>query len=942
MTGDVPTGDPPPQELLLPGQGPIRPQDIAPAADTPPLVEAASEPGEVLMRESEVVLRDGTAIRLRPVRPEDEEALLQFYLGLSRESLFFRFFTPVKDVTLVRWLRKVVRVPPSLGLGVLATFGDPPRVIGHALYHRTDHDRAEAAFAVADDFQGKGVGTLMLGLLAEAASRQGIRLFEGTVLPENRRMLDVFREAGFPVEARAEPGQLRVTFPTELTEEALARFERREQLASRAAVGRFLEPQAVAVIGASRQRGTIGGELFRNLLDYGFRGPVYPVNPNARVVQSVVAYPSVEEVPGPSDLAVVVTPADQVVEVARQCARKGVRALVVISAGFAEAGEEGRRRQEELLRVCRASGIRLIGPNCMGIANTDPEVRLNATFAPSPPRRGRVGFMTQSGALGLAIIEQANRLGIGLSSFVSVGNKADISGNDLLNYWEEDPNTDVILLYLESFGNPRKFSRIARRVGRRKPIVAVKSGRTPAGMRGASSHTGAMLAASDATVEALFRQTGVIRTDTLEEMFDVAALLASQPPPKGPRVGIITNGGGPGILCADACEAEGLQVPSLDEATQTRLRSFLPPEASVHNPVDMIASATAQQYRQAIEAVAADPNVDALIVIFVPPLVTQAADVAREVMAAVRALGGAKPVASVFMSARGVPELLQDGDLRVPSYAFPESAARAMAHAARYGQWRARPLDYPPRPPDICRDEALALVAAALARGGGWLSPAEVEKLLACYGIPLVAQRIVPDPHAAGQAAEELGGPVALKAIAPGVVHKTEVGGVVLDLRGREAVTEEAVRMQERLERAGFRVEAFLVQAMAPPGTEMLVGAVEDPQFGPVVVCGAGGVLAEALGDISVRLAPLTLSDAREMVRELRTYRVLTAQRGAPPADTAALEDLVLRVGVLADDLPQIAEMDLNPVRVYERGLLVLDARVRVAPVQPPSLLARR
>jgi len=897
---------------------------------------------DVLARETEVVLRDGSALRLRPVRPEDEDALLRFYQGLSPDSLFNRFFAPITEYALSRWVQTIVRTPPERGLSVVATFGAPPRIVGHALYQRVDHDRAETAFAVADDFQGKGVGTLMLGWLAEVASRQGIRQFEAVVLPENRRMLDVFREAGFPVEVHAAPGALRVTFPTELTEEALARFERREQIAAQAALLPFLQPRSVAVIGASRQRGTIGGELFHNLLEFGFPGPVYPVNPNAPVVQSVVSYPTVEAVPGPVDLAVIAVPAEHVAEVAQQCARKGVRALVVISAGFAEAGEEGRQRQEELLRVCRASGMRLIGPNCMGIANTDAAVRLNATFGPSPPKPGRVGFMTQSGALGLAIIEYANLLGIGLSTFVSVGNKADISGNDLLNYWEDDPNTDVILLYLESFGNPRKFSRIARRVGRRKPIVAVKSGRTPAGMRGTSSHTGAMLAASDTTIDALFNQAGVIRTDTLEEMFDVAALLASQPLPRGPRVGIVTNGGGPGILAADACEAEGLQVPVLEEATQARLRTFLPRQASVQNPVDLIASATPEQYRLAVEAVMADPNVDALIVIFVPPLVVQAEEVARGVLEAVRGSNHSKPVLTVFMSARGVPELLREGDLILPSYAFPESAARALSKAVRYAQWRSIPPEAPTRLAGIDRDDALALVARVLARGGGWLHPSEVERLFACYGIPLVQQRVVSGPEEAGDAAQELGGQVVLKAIAPGLVHKTDVGGVALALQGREAVIEEALRMNRRLSDAGYRVEGYLVQAMAPPGTEVIVGVLEDPSFGPLVACGAGGILAELLGDVSIRLAPLTARDASAMLRELRLFPLLGGYRGGLPADVSAMEDVLLRVSALASDLPHVVELELNPVRVYERGVLVLDARVRVEPVQPPSLVGRR
>ncbi len=890
--------------------------------------------------ETEVVLRDGTALRVRIARPQDEESLVSFYRGLSEESLVYRFFTRISDSALVDQVRRLLYNPRAVNL--VATFGDPPRVVAHGLYAVADSDRAEVAFAVADELQGRGVGTLLLGQLAELGARQGIRVFEASVLPTNHRMLEVFRESGFPVEVRAEPGELRVTFPTELTEEALQRFERREQLAAQAALRAFLHPRGVAVVGASRRRGTIGGEIFRNLLQYGFEGPVYPVNPHAEVVQSVVSYPTVEAIPGPVDLAVVVVPAEQVVEVAWQCARKGVRALVVISAGFAEAGEEGRARQEELLRVCRATGMRLVGPNCMGIVNTDPAVRLNATFAPVLPPPGRVGFLSQSGALGLAVMEYANQLGLGLSTFVSVGNKADVSGNDLLNYWEEDPNTDVILLYLESFGNPRKFSRIARRVSRRKPIVAVKSGRTGSGVRATASHTGALVAASDATVDALFRQAGVIRTDSLEEMFDVAVLLAHQPVPAGPRVAIVTNAGGPGILCADACEAEGLQVPVLSPATQERLRKLLPAHAAVSNPVDLIASAPAEHYREAVAAVGSDPGVDAVVVIFVPPLVTQAEDVAQAIVDAVGQWPQKKPVLTVFMSARGVPELLRRSELRVPSYAFPESAARALAHAARYGQWRSRPPEPAARPEGVRRDEALALVATAVERGAGWLLPAEVEALLRCYGIPLVAQRFAPTPEDAGEAAGRLGGPVALKVVAPGVVHKTEVGGVLLDLSGRAEVERAAREMRARVESEGYPVDGFVVQEMAPPGLEMIVGVASDRHFGPVVACGAGGVLVELLRDVSLRLAPLTRRDAAEMLRELKTFPLLRGYRGSPPCDTDALEDLLVRVGALADDVPQVVELDLNPVRVYQRGVRILDARVRVEPVRPPTWIARR
>jgi len=863
-----------------------------------------------------------------------------FYRGLSEQSLVYRFFTRISNAALVDQVRRLLYNPRAVHL--VATFGDPPRVVAHGLYALADSDRAEVAFAVADEFQGRGVGTLLLGQLAEVAARQGIRVFEASVLPTNHRMLEVFRESGFPVEVHAEPGELRVTFPTELTEDALRRFERREQLAAQAALRPFFHPRGVAVVGASRRRGTIGGEIFHNLLRYGFEGPVYPVNPHAEVVQSVVSYPTVEAIPGPVDLAVVVVPAEQVVEVAWQCARKGVRALVVISAGFAEAGEEGRARQEELLRVCRATGMRLIGPNCMGIVNTDPAVRLNATFAPVLPPPGRVGFLSQSGALGLAVMEYANQLGLGLSTFVSVGNKADVSGNDLLNYWDDDPNTDVILLYLESFGNPRKFSRIARRVSRRKPIVAVKSGRTGSGLRATASHTGALVAASDATVDALFRQAGVSRTDSLEEMFDVAVLLANQPVPAGPRVAIVTNAGGPGILCADACEAEGLVVPVLSPATQERLRTFLAAHAAVSNPVDLVASAPAEHYREAVAAVGADPNVDAVVVIFVPPLVTQAEDVAQAIVEGVARWPDHKPALTVFMSARGVPELLRRSHLRIPSYAFPESAARALAHAGRYGQWRRRPAAPAARPADARRDEALALVATAVERGAGWLAPAEVEALLRCYGISLVAQRFALTPEEAGDWAERFGGPVALKVVAPGVVHKTEGGGVLLDLRGRQEVERAAGEMLARVSSAGYRVEGFVVQEMAPPGLEMIVGVASDRHFGPVVACGAGGVLVELLRDVSLRLAPLTRTDASEMVRELRTFPLLQGYRGSPPCDVEALEDLLVRVGALADDIPQVGELDLNPVRVYRQGLRVLDARVRVEPVRPPTWIARR
>jgi len=887
-------------------------------------------------RDGDVVLRDGSTVRVRLMRPADEKKLVALLQSLSEEDRWFRFFSPTKDSALAVEAHREATLDQAFGL--IAASGPDERIVGHAFYAVIDAGRAEVAFTIADDFQGRGLATILLGQLAEVAAANGIQIFEAEVVASNHAMLGVFRESGFPIDVSATAGQLHVTFPTTFAHDAVDRFERREAIAAVNALKLFFNPCAVAVIGASRKRGTIGGEIFHNLLSYGFEGAVYPVNPSAPVVQSVPAYSSVEAIPGAVDLAIIVVPATEVIEAAAACARKGVKALVVISAGFSETGKEGQVRQTELLRVCREAGMRLIGPNCMGIANTDPTVRLDATFASCKPPRGRVGFSSQSGALGLAIMEFATSLGLGLSTFISVGNKADISGNDLLRYWETDDGTDVILLYLESFGNPKKFSQIARRVGRKKPIAVVKSGRSVAGARATSSHTGALIAASDVTVDALFRQAGVIRTDTLSELFDVASLLVNQPLPTGNRVAIITNAGGPGILCADACEARGLEVPLLSEHSQASLHEYLLPGASAANPVDMIATAPAEHYRRTVEIVASDPNVDALIVIFTPPLVTEAADVARAIVAAVNEFRIKKPLLTVFLSASGAPAELHSSDPHIPSFAFPETAAIALSRVARYREWRFRPESTSPAFEDVRRDEAAAVVATALIRGDGWLTNEEIVTLLSCYGLPLIEQRVVGTAEEAARAAEQLGGEVALKVIAPGIVHKTEAGGVRLSLRGGDRVRQAALEMERHLKRQGQSASGFVVQRMAGSGVEMIVGVGHDPQFGPVVACGAGGIQVELLRDVSVRLAPLSEDDAAEMIRSLKTYPLLTGFRGNPHCDVKALEEGLLRVSAMVEDLPQIAELDCNPFVVFEQGAVVLDARVRVAAVKPRPL----
>jgi acetyl coenzyme A synthetase (ADP forming)-like protein len=770
--------------------------------------------------ETHVVLRGGSVAHVRPIRADDEPRLLTFLQSLPDGDRRLRFFSLGNKLAGTAHDEAAVDYVHSLGL--LATVDPEESIVGHGLYVANGEGRAEVAFAIARDFQGHGLATLLLGQLAEAASARGIHTFEAIVLPENRRMLQVLRESGFQLETHFALDTVEVKFPTSLTPDALARFEQREELASANALRLVLYPRSVSVIGASQKPGAVGAAVVRNLLAAGFSGPIYPVNPTADTIQMLPAYANVESIPGPVDLAVIAVPAAHVPEVAEQCGRKGVQALIVLTAGFSEVGSEGQQRQSDLLRICHSYGMRRIGPNCIGAINTDPAAPLNATFGPLMPRPGRIGMATQSGALGLAAIDFTAARHLGFSSLVSMGNKADISGNDLLGYWHTDPRTDVVLLYLESFGNPRKFAHFARAVGQSKPIVALKSGRSTVGARAAASHTGALLAASDVTVDALFRQAGVIRTDTLDEMLDVADLLVHQPLPAGRRVAILTNAGGPAVMCADTCEAHGLEVPALSDATQAKLRESLPPEASVANPVDMLAAATDEHYDHALRAVADDPNVDAVITIFLPPLATQPEDVACAIAAAVEDVAGRKPVLAVFMSAQELPNLSTRDRGRVPGYRTPEPAAIALAHAARYAAWREQPLESPPTFPDIQHDEAGLLVAEALRRGGDWLTPGEVRQLLSLYGVSVIEQRVVATTAGTGLAAEELGGEVALKIIAPGLLHKSEVGGVHLHLTGQQAVRAAACDMAGSVREAtGQQPTGFLVPCMAPAGVEM-------------------------------------------------------------------------------------------------------------------------
>ena len=885
-------------------------------------------------REAHVALRDGSTIHVRPVRSDDGEAIRAFLDTVSVESIAFRFFGLPRPEWIVNWSLDVDYVDR---FALVAEIGDPPAIVAHAAYIRESDERAEVAFLVADAWQSRGISTILLAHLAALAEQQGIATLTAEVLPANHRMIQVFRESGFPVDLRASADAISLELPTSLSPDGLARFEEREQHAAVAALRSFLEPHSVAVIGASRRRGTVGGAILRNVLAAEFTGAVYAVNPHSEVVQSLPAYASVSAIPAPIDLAVVVVPADGVLAVARDCAAAGVRALLVISSGFAETGAAGAQRQAELLAICRQSGMRVIGPNCLGVLNTASTVGLNATFAPTPARPGSVGFMSQSGGLGIAIIEAASRLGIGLSSFVSVGNKADLSGNDMLCYWEQDPSTEVALLYLESFGNPRKFARIARRFARRKPLLAVKSGRSSAGARATSSHTGALLSASDVTVDALFTQAGVIRADTLHELFAVASLLTTQPLPRGDRVAIVTNAGGPGIMCADACQADGVEVSELSDETQARLLEFLPAGASARNPIDMIATASAEHYRRTLQTLVELDACDAILAIFVPPLVTEAVDVAQAIREVAETEPGV-PIAAVFMSSEGPPAELAANGVRVPGYEYPEDAARAVALAAKHGSWRAQPEAPAPVPAGTRPAQAAAVISAGLAQGPGWLPQPAVHELLKCYGLPMVPTRFVADADAAVVAAAELGEPVALKATAQGLVHKTEAGAVRLGLRSGEDVRAAVAEIEASVRAAGHALSALVVQPMIGGGVEMIVGVVSDPSFGPVLACGAGGTTAELLRDISVRITPLSALDPGEMLRALRSFPLLQGYRRAPACDVPAIEDVLLRVSAMVEAHPEIVELDCNPLIAGPRGALIVDARVRVesAPVPRP------
>ena len=755
-----------------------------------------------------IALRDGSTARVRPVEPADEPALRAFLAGLSPDSRLLRFFSLGVDLD-----RAAANAAAPGGYGLIVTTGSSDRVVAHAVYELERPGRAEVAFAVADEMQGRGLATVLLAHLAQVASARGIGEFVAVVLPENRRMISVFRESGFPVSVHASADGIEVEFPTELGEAARARFEDRDRVAAVAAVERVLRPRAVAVIGASRRPDSFGGATFRHALAAGFRGELYPVNPNVDFVGSRRALPSVAAVPGPVELAIVAVPAELVPGVARECAAAGVAALVVITAGFSAV------LLGELLEICRAGGMRLLGPNCMGVVNTDPAVSLSATFARADVPAGNVGFASQSGAFGAAAIDGAVRRGIGLSAFVSFGDKADLSGNDVLQYWEQDPATAVVALYLESFGNPRKFGRVARRVARAKPVLAIKAGRTSARALAADSHTGALLAAADTSVDALFASAGVIRCDGLDDLLDAAAVLAEQPLPRGRRVAIVANARGPEVVCADACFDAGLDVVAFERhVADARF-------------------AETGGLREAVERAEAD----AVIAIFVEHIAGGAEDAA----AALAGASLAVPLLAVFMTPGPVPGVLREA--KVPAFTAPEAAARALGRAVAYSRWRASAPAEPEALDGIDADAAAAILSGALAAGGGWLDPADAAALLRAYGIPTGEARPGVE-MLVGVLADERLGPVV--ACAAGGEAVREIADVQVRLaplaRGEATEMVRALRTSALLERERADVDALVDVIVRVAALADAHPAIAELDCNPVIASPEGALAIDA------------------------------------------------------------------------------------------------
>ncbi|WP_334143893.1 bifunctional acetate--CoA ligase family protein/GNAT family N-acetyltransferase [Rhabdothermincola sp.] len=882
--------------------------------------------------ETDAVLADGSVVHVRPVRPDDAERIQAFHARQSRESIYFRYFTPMPKLS-ARELERLTGIDYVTRMAFVALEGDD--IVAMASYDVwRAADEAEVAFIVDDAHQGRGLATVLLEYLIVAARENGLHALTAQVLPSNRRMLSVFHNAGFEVSSEFDDGVINVRLSLEPTERATALIEERERLSEARSIQRLLFPESVAVIGAGREPGGIGHEVFRNLLTCGFEGPVYPVNPSGGHVSSVRSYPSVLDIPDEVDLAVVCVPAQAVERTVEECARKRVRGLVIMSAGF-EGLEIGGRPAERVLaeRALRA-GMRLIGPESMGVINTAPSTRLVATFADVRVDEGPVGMLTQSGTLGIAALQRAHRMGIGVSVFVDIGSRPDVSGNDLLQFWSSDDRTKLALLYLESFGNPRKFTRIARRMAREKPIVAVKAGRTGHTDPDADRMGLGPWWPTDATVDALLSQSGVIRVDTPARLFDVARVLVNQPVPRGRRVAVVSNSRGATLLTVDACLHSGLELAPIDPTTQAALAGLLPAGAEVANPVELTWQADASHYEAAVRAVLQADGVDAALVVYAPAVEEHRAKVARALGLAARASAG-KPVLATFLSSEvGVP--LIGGEHPIPLFEFPDEAAAVLGTVADYGAWLAEDPGTVPVFEDLDIDaiRAYTMDLLGVEGEGRWLDRADAMRLLALAGLPVARERMVASADEAVAAAVEIGFPVALKASGVARYQPGEAGGVALDLHDEGALRAAYQRMCTHL---GEAMRPALVQQQVPPGAGVMVGGHQHAAFGAVIALGIGGAMSVARSEVAVRVLPLTDTDAGRLIAASPVASLLEGVPGGAPDETsgspvASCRAFLLRLAAVLEAVPEIADVVLNPLIVGAEGAWVVDASVRVAP----------
>jgi acyl-CoA synthetase (NDP forming)/RimJ/RimL family protein N-acetyltransferase len=899
--------------------------------DASPLTTTAEvpiPPGYPAEWDADVVLSDGGTARVRPIRPDDRPRLLDFHARQSPESIYFRYFTPHPHLSDAE-VGHLVNVDYVDRMAFIALRDDV--MVGVARYDRWPlRSEAEVAFFVDDEHRGRGIATVLLEYLAEAARRVGIRAFTATVLPTNTRMVAVFRRAGFETRSTFDDGVIEVHLDLQPTPGAEAAIEARAQRAEAEAVRLLLAPRSVAVVGAGRERTGVGHAVLRNLLAHDFNGPVYPVNPHTDHVGGVRAVAAIGDIDGPVDLAVVVVPAAEVPGVIEDCGAKGVKAVIVISAGFAESGPEGAALSAAALRAARRFGIRLLGPNCLGVINTDPEVRLHATFATPNPRRGPVALLSESGTIGGALLDRIGDAGLGASSFAAIGNRADVSANDLLRFWADDDRTGLVLLYLESFGNARKFSRIAREISRTKPIVAVHSG----GAARAYPSDGEL---PPATLHALLEQIGVIRVDTLSQMLDVARVLSCQPLPAGPRVALVGNGGGSLALAADACVGAGLTLAELGKGVRAAVEAAGDGRAARvrASTIDLGFEAVGDDLARTLTALLDDDGVDSVLAVCAPAPRQSTADLV-DAIATARAGAPDKTLVACVFGPHPVTVAV-DGGGDVPVFDFPDDAAGALGRVTRYAQWCAAPEGELTSPdgtdPEPARTRVLAALGAAgtgdRGNGGPHTLPTGVgADVLRAAGLPMVTSTVAADADAAARAASEIGYPVAVKAAARTRLAKTEAGGLALDVHDEDDLRTTLTHMAGALGPAAWPV---VVQPMATPGVDVAVGVTDNPLVGPVLSLGPGGV-ATAVATRQAHVLPLTDLDARRFVAASPFADLLD------PAGRAALEDLLLRVGTLVDEVPEIVGLELNPVLVSPGTAAIVDAVVRAAPVDHDPL----